>query len=407
MQEYQLLCGIAIAVWATLFAVLRQIYIPTTITPRSKVRTVKGKKGKAQRKPVALASQKSEPFDSAGPLPLQPPVLQAPLSARFSAAPESAASGQTLKDVAPPDTSVASTNEDLILASSTPTPAVQTPLPSSPPPPASSANMGIKQVQPALPDETASAQTPQSTPGILPPGIDASVKRPSLIPLSETMMLFKLVEEGKSEEAASTNTYLPNINPKPNTSFQALVALGLKALRKCMETDLRIDAGHLRTPALLNLVWNIHFAMAPEFDLPLQNTDAKRFLNSREVATVFLLRHGPTLWPEESQPAPHLIDRSLQFARDSSVDPSRYWEWMALGHPHPKKGSLTDLQISKLGIRMTKFIGLVYDLPVKRSGGVDWSVVALVLDDLEVGEETLGERGEMLPKELRRRVLSV
>lgn len=53
---------------------------------------------------------------------------------------------------------------------------------------------------------------------------------------------------------------------------------------------------------------------------------------------------------------------------------------------------------------MTKFIGLVYDLPVKRSAGVDWSVVALVLDDLKVGEETLGGRGEMLPEELRRRV---
>lgn len=311
MQEYQLLCGIAIAVWATLFAVLRQIYIPTTITPRSKVKTVKGKKGKAQRKPVAPAPQNSEPVDSASPLPPQPPVLQALPSALSSAASESAASVQTLKDVAPPDTSVASTNEDVVLASSVQSPAVQTPLPSSPPPPSSTANTGVRQVQPALPDETASAQAPQSILGILSPGIDPNVKRPSLIPLSETRMLFKLVEEGKSEEVVSTTTSHPNTNPKPNTSSQALIAPGLEALRKCMETDLRIDAGLSRTPALLNLVWNIHFAMAPEHDLPLQTTNAKRFLNSREVATVFLHRHGSALWPDESQPAPHLIDRSL------------------------------------------------------------------------------------------------
>lgn len=183
MQEYQLLCGIVIAVWVTLFAVLRQIYIPTTITPRSKVKTVKGKKGKAQRKPVAVASQKSEPVDSASPLPLQATVLQALSSARSSAASESAASAQT-------------------------------PLPSSPPPSGSPANMGIKQVQPALPDETSSAQAPQSILGIPSPGIDANVKRPSLIPLSETMMLFKLVEEGNSEEAVSTNTSHPNITPR-------------------------------------------------------------------------------------------------------------------------------------------------------------------------------------------------
>jgi hypothetical protein len=95
------------------------------------------------------------------------------------------------------------------------------------------------------------------------------------------------------------------------------------------------------------------------------------FLNSREVATVFLNRYGPVLWPDESQPAPHLIDSSLQFTRDRSVDPSRYWEWMLLGQKFPKKGGLTDLQVSKLGIKMTKFVSLVYDLSVRKSVGVD------------------------------------
>lgn len=147
--------------------------------------------------------------------------------------------------------------------------------------------------------------------------------------------------------------------------------------------------------------------MTPEYSLPLQNTGAQRFLNSREVATVFLNRYGAVLWPDESQPAPHLIDRSLQFARDGTVDPSRYWEWQALGHPHPKKGSLTDLQVSKLGIRVTKFVGLVYDLPIRRRAGVDWDVIALVLDDSEVRGETLGGRFEELPGGLKRQVLRV
>ena len=174
-----------------------------------------------------------------------------------------------------------------------------------------------------------------------------------------------------------------------------------------MKADLRIDPGNLRAPALLALIWGIHFAMAPEFPLPLQNTNATRFLNSREVATVFLDRYGSMLWPDESEPAPHLIDRSLQFERDGTVEPSRYWEWMKMGESHPKKGSLQDLQISKLGIHMTKFVGLVYDLPIKRRAGVDWTAVALVLDDSEIREETLGGRFEGLQGELKRQILRV
>lgn len=147
--------------------------------------------------------------------------------------------------------------------------------------------------------------------------------------------------------------------------------------------------------------------MAPEYSLPLRGSDASRLLNSREIASVVLNRYGAILWPDQSEPAPHLIDRSLQWARDSTIDPSRYYKWTALGHSHPKKGSLTDLQISKLGIRMTKFVGLVYDLPTKMSMGVDWKAVELVLDDMDIREETLGGRFEDLPGELRRQILRV
>ena len=172
-----------------------------------------------------------------------------------------------------------------------------------------------------------------------------------------------------------------------------------------MERELRIDAGESRTPALLNMIWNLHFAVAPEYSLPLQGTEAQRFLNSREIAGAFLYRYGATLWPDESQPAHYLLDRSLQFARDGTIDPSRRWEWMALGSSHPKKGSLTDLQISKLGILLTKFVGFVYDLPIKKRASVDWSAVALALDDLDVGAENLGSRLEELPLETKRQIL--
>jgi hypothetical protein len=56
---------------------------------------------------------------------------------------------------------------------------------------------------------------------------------------------------------------------------------------------------------------------------------------------------------------------------------------------------------------MTKFVGLVYDLPIKRCVGVDWDVIALVLDDMGVKEETLGGRFEHLPDGLKKQVLKV
>jgi hypothetical protein len=49
----------------------------------------------------------------------------------------------------------------------------------------------------------------------------------------------------------------------------------------------------------------------------------------------------------------------------------------------------------------------VYDLPIKRRAGVDWTAVALVLDDSEIREETLGGRFEGLPGELKRQILRV
>ena len=56
---------------------------------------------------------------------------------------------------------------------------------------------------------------------------------------------------------------------------------------------------------------------------------------------------------------------------------------------------------------MTRFVGLVYELPVRKSAGVDWNAVALVLDDRDVREGTLGGRFEELPGELRRQILRV
>lgn len=49
--------------------------------------------------------------------------------------------------------------------------------------------------------------------------------------------------------------------------------------------------------------------------------------------------------------------------------------------------------------------GLVYDLPIKKRASVDWSTVALALDDLDVGAENLGSRLEELPLETKRQIL--
>lgn len=391
MQEYQLFSGMAIAAITTLYAVIRRLYTPRT-QPQwrwkslSPFKKSKGKKGKNKGK--AAASRKAKVVKPANPPPPQPLALQAPPPGTF-----------------PPSESVASlksTNEDVVLASPTRLPAVPMPLSSHPPFPAPRDDPVNEPVKPTVRQKASSTAA-------LAEVYSRIVNKPSVKTLWETKLLFDLLEKDWSDEAVSHQLFSTQIPTSQLTHpfFQAPTRAGLDRLRKCMQADLRINPGRVRTSSLLAIIWDIHFAMAPEYPLPLQNTGAQRFLNSREVATVFLSRYGSILWPDESEPAPHLIDRTLQFARDGTVDPSRHWEWMNLGHPHPKKGSLTDLQISKLGIKMTKFVGLVYDLPIRRRAGVDWDVIALVLDDMNVREETLGGRFEYLPDELKRQVLKV
>jgi hypothetical protein len=379
MNTYQLLFGVAIFVSGTLYEVIHRIWIPTaepdlythtTKSQRRQDKKTKGKKGKPQHK---VAAQRK-----IGPVKSLPP------------APKSVAS-------------VASTNEDVVPASPTQIPATQMPPPSPSQAPASEDDNDIKPADSISNHEAASGEGLRTILGIASP---KTVNICPAIPLSDAVLLFRVAYQDKSEEGVSTNNS-PIQTPTSQLTFlfQILLCAGLKRLRRCMEADLRIAAGNRRTPALLAMIWNIHFAMAPEYPLPLRNVNATRFLNSREVASVFLNRYGAILWPDESQPAPHLLDRTLTHARDSTVDPSRYWEWTRLGESHPKKGSLTDLQISELGVRMTKFVGLVYDLPIKRRAGTDWTAVALVLDDAEVREETLGGSFEELPGELKRQVL--
>jgi hypothetical protein len=381
MNTYQLLFGMTIFVYGTLYEVIHRIWLPaaepdlytyTTRSQRRQNKMTKGRKGKSQ--PKVAAPRKIEPVKSLPPAP---------------------------KSVA----SVASTNEDAVPASPTGIPAVQMPLRSPSPTPASEDDNDIKPADSISNHEAASGEGLRTILGIASP---KTVNICPAIPLSDAVLLFRVAYQDKSEEGVSTNNS-PIQTPTSQLTFlfQILLCAGLKRLRRCMEADLRIAAGNRRTPALLAMIWNIHFAMAPEYPLPLRNVNTTRFLNSREVASVFLNRYGAILWPDESQPAPHLIDRSLIHARDSTVDPSRYWEWTRLGESHPKKGSLTDLQISELGVRMTKFVGLVYDLPIKRRAGTDWTAVALVLDDAEVREETLGGSFEELPGELKRQVLTL
>jgi hypothetical protein len=390
MQEYQLFLGMTIAAMATLYAVIHRLYTPRTQS-RWRYKSLftskksKGKKGKKQAKAAAPRKTKAA-VKAANPLPPQTRATQTPPPGAF-----------------PPSESVTPTKEDVVLASPTQLPATPMPLSSHPPFPAPRNDPLNEPVKLIVRGKSSSASA-------LAEVYSRIVNKSSVTTLAETKLLFDFLEKDRSDKAVSSPTLLsPNPNLTTNTfsSSQAPLRAGLDALRKCLQADLRIDPARTRTPALLAIIWDIHFAMAPEFPLPLQNTGAQRFSNSREVATVFLHRYGSVLWPDESQPAPHLIDRTLQFARDGSVDPSRYWEWHNLGHPHPKKGSLTDLQISKLGIRMTKFVGLVYDLPIKRCVGVDWDVIALVLDDVLVREETLGARFEHLPDDLKRQVLKV
>jgi hypothetical protein len=389
MQEYQLFLGMTIAAMATLYAVIHRLYTPKTQS-RWRYKSLftskksKGKKGKKQAKAAAPRKTKAA-VKAANPLPPQTRATQTPPPGAF-----------------PPSESVTPTKEDVVLASPTQLPATPMPLSSHPPFPAPRNDPLNEPVKLIVRGKSSSASA-------LAEVYSRIVNKPSVTTLAETKLLFGFLEKDRSDKAVSSPTLLnPNPNLTTNTFLsQAPLRAGLDALRKCLQADLRIDPARTRTPALLAIIWDIHFAMAPEFPLPLQNTGAQRFSNSREVATVFLHRYGSVLWPNESQPAPHLIDRTLQFARDGSVDPSRYWEWHNLGHPHPKKGSLTDLQISKLGIRMTKFVGLVYDLPIKRCVGVDWDVIALVLDDMGVKEETLGGRFEHLPDGLKKQVLKV
>lgn len=170
-----------------------------------------------------------------------------------------------------------------------------------------------------------------------------------------------------------------------------------------METHLHIARGTSRLPALLQLIYDIHFAVTPDRTLPLANPPTSHYVSARELALVFLARYGTILWPpsESDDPAPHLLDRTLQYPRDASILPARYGEWTRLGMGPPLRGSAPDVAMSRLGMAVMGFVELVYKLPLEIDMGADWTAVALVLDDAGVGEENLGGRVWALPEGLR------
>jgi hypothetical protein len=130
MNTYQLLFGMAIFVYGTLYEVIHRIWIPTaepdlythtTKSQRRQNQKTKGRKGKTQHK--AAAPRKIEPVKSLPPAP---------------------------KSVA----SVASMNEDVVPASPTEIPAVQMSIRSPSPTPASEDDTAVK------PDDSVSTTRP-------------------------------------------------------------------------------------------------------------------------------------------------------------------------------------------------------------------------------------------------------
>jgi hypothetical protein len=169
----------------------------------------------------------------------------------------------------------------------------------------------------------------------------------------------------------------------------------------CLETDLRIARGRDRLAAFLQLVHDLHFATWSRQTLPLDYSELDRHILARDLAYVFLKRYGESFWPVAEEPAPHLLDRSLQCPRDAKVPRERYPEWQALMQEPPKRGSMADVVMSKLGCRMTKFIEMVYCLPLETRAPMDVTAVEFVLNDASVWCEELGDRLYVLPRALR------
>jgi hypothetical protein len=174
-----------------------------------------------------------------------------------------------------------------------------------------------------------------------------------------------------------------------NLSPKVALVHALEQLTVYMEINLHIAPGTSRLPAILQLVYNIHFAIDADRFLPLSGQQQNRYASACEIACVFLNRYGPVIWPNESEPAPHLINRALQFPRDSTIDKSRHEEWHALLVKPPARGTAQDLAVSLLGQRMTKFVRMVYQLPLVVTAEADWGAVAFVLDNPSVGEQPL------------------
>jgi hypothetical protein len=210
MNTYQLLFGMTIFVYGTLYEVIHRIWMPTieshlyTPTTKSQRRhktpttnkKSKGKKGKPQHK--VAAQRKIEPVRSADP----PPPPQAPhLASPPSPPPKSVAS-------------VTSTNEDDAPESPAKVPATQMSPPCPSPTPASEDDTVIKPVDSVSNHEAASGEALRTILGIASP---KTVNIPPAIPLSDTVLLFQVAEQEKSEEGVSTNQ-LPKPNPNVATN---------------------------------------------------------------------------------------------------------------------------------------------------------------------------------------------
>ncbi|GAB7332540.1 hypothetical protein MBLNU13_g04325t2 [Cladosporium sp. NU13] len=173
----------------------------------------------------------------------------------------------------------------------------------------------------------------------------------------------------------------------PASGGDPAVAGAFNRLKTYMETNLNIAPGTCRLAALLSLIYGLHFAIAPERSLPIQNPEQSRYISARELACVFLNRYGPIVWPAEAEPAPHLTNRALQFPRDATIREKRHQQWHELMVKPPVRGSAGDLAMSVLGERMTAFVRMVYQLPVTMEAEPDWEAVALVLDDTRPGQQ--------------------
>jgi len=154
----------------------------------------------------------------------------------------------------------------------------------------------------------------------------------------------------------------------------------------------------------MHLIYELHFAITPDRSLPLTDPKQARYISARELACVFLSRYGPVIWPPEPQPAPHLNSRALQYPRNATIEKDRYQEWEKLHVRPPVKGSAGDLGMSELGQRMTKFICMVYELPLERKAEADWDVVAFVMDDPRVGQRGIATDRAGWSEALRRAV---